>query len=119
MPHPLLEAIQPLLDRIGASIVAPQEQEPGDVPLAWQGETVAAVRLPESDLSAALDRAIAEVERELGGRLADLPRADKQRAVRLLEERGAFTVRKAVESVAEALGVSRFTVYNYLNRGDA
>ena len=43
---------------------------------------------------------------------------DKQRAVRLLDERGAFTLRKAVEDVADALGVSRFTVYNYLNSDD-
>ncbi|WP_186382484.1 helix-turn-helix domain-containing protein [Amycolatopsis rhizosphaerae] len=63
-----------------------------------------------------LDRLIREVEAELGGRLADLDRQDKQRAVRLLEERGAFTLRKAVVTIAEALGVTRFTVYNYLNR---
>jgi predicted transcriptional regulator YheO len=51
----------------------------------------------------------------LGARLAALSREDKQRAVRLLDERGAFQLRKAVEDVADALGVSRFTVYNYLN----
>src|SRR4029453_17754465 len=38
-------------------------------------------------------------------------------AVRLLDDRGAFQLRKAVEEVADALGVSRFTVYNYLNAG--
>ncbi|MGH3425587.1 MAG: helix-turn-helix domain-containing protein, partial [Nocardioidaceae bacterium] len=27
-----------------------------------------------------------------------------------------FTHRRSAETVAEALGVSRFTVYNYLNR---
>ncbi|WP_026454183.1 helix-turn-helix domain-containing protein, partial [Saccharomonospora iraqiensis] len=53
---------------------------------------------------------------ELGAPLAELPRAEKQRAVRLLEERGAFHYRKSAETVAEALGVTRFTVYNYLNR---
>ena len=63
-----------------------------------------------------LDRVIAEVEAELGGPLSGLSRADKQRAVRLLEERGAFEVRRSVPAVAEALGVTRFTVYNYLNR---
>ena len=63
-----------------------------------------------------LDRILAEVEAELGEPLATLSRADKQRAVRLLEERGAFAVRKSVPAVAEALGVTRFTVYNYLNR---
>ena len=34
----------------------------------------------------------------------------------MLEERGAFAFRKSAETVAEALGVTRFTVYNYLNR---
>ena len=37
-------------------------------------------------------------------------------ALRLLEERGAFEMRRSAETVAEALGVTRFTVYNYLNR---
>lgn len=36
--------------------------------------------------------------------------------MRILEARGAFSVRHGVETVASALGVSRFTVYNYLNR---
>ena len=34
----------------------------------------------------------------------------------MLEESGAFSYRKSVEAVAAALGISRFTVYNYLNR---
>jgi len=63
-----------------------------------------------------LERLIREVETQLGGRLADLDRPGKQRAVRLLEERGAFAMRKAVVTIAGALGVTRFTVYNYLNR---
>jgi uncharacterized protein YqgV (UPF0045/DUF77 family) len=66
-----------------------------------------------------LERVIAEVESELGAPLRELSRADKQRAVRLLEERGAFEVRKSVPAVAEALGVTRFTVYNYLNRSQS
>jgi predicted transcriptional regulator YheO len=74
---------------------------------------LAGLRLP--DLQGALDRLIAQVERELGGPLAQLSREDKQRAVRLLDERGAFTLRKSIEDVADALGVSRITVYNYLN----
>ncbi|MFJ7218132.1 helix-turn-helix domain-containing protein [Amycolatopsis sp. NPDC098790] len=67
-------------------------------------------------LNDALDRLIADVERELGAKLGELDRAGKQRAVRLLRERGAFGLRKSVSSVADALGVTRFTVYNYLNR---
>ena len=58
---------------------------------------------------------IEQVEDELGARLPDLSREGKQRAVRLLDERGAFLLRRSVEDVADALGVSRITVYNYLN----
>ncbi|WP_460443773.1 helix-turn-helix domain-containing protein, partial [Amycolatopsis cihanbeyliensis] len=65
-----------------------------------------------------LDRFVHEVEAELGSPLAELDRAGKQRAVRLLDERGAFQLRKSVAAVAESLGVTRFTVYNYLNRED-
>ena len=71
---------------------------------------------PPVELNSALSRLIADVERELGAKLGDLGRPDKQRAVRLLRERGAFSLRKSVSAVAEALGVTRFTVYNYLNR---
>ncbi len=35
--------------------------------------------------------------------------------MRRLDELGAFTLRKAVEDIADRLEVSRFTVYNYLN----
>ncbi|MBB5154825.1 helix-turn-helix domain-containing protein [Saccharopolyspora phatthalungensis] len=114
--HPLAHAIAPLLEHIGGTAVPADECEPGDIVLHWEGAPAIAVRLPGEELTSALDRMIRTLEGELGGRLPDLPRADKQRAVRLLEERGAFTLRKSVETVAKALGVSRFTVYNYLNR---
>jgi len=44
-----------------------------------------------------------------------LSRHDKQRAIRLLDQNGAFILRRAVEDVADAMAVSRITVYNYLN----
>ena len=128
--HPLLVAVAPLLDRVGGELVAAERIAPSDVPLVWEGETVAAVRLPEpptgaradaragagatvvADLGSLLD----ELAAELGGPLHELSRPQKQQAVRLLEERGAFTYRRSAETVAEALGVTRFTVYNYLNR---
>ena len=39
----------------------------------------------------------------------------KMEVVRLLEERGLFLVRDAVDYVARELKVTRFTIYNYLN----
>ena|SRR5438132_482519 len=111
--HPLLEALVPVADELGAVLVSPGEMGPADIPLRWKNRVVGGFRM--AGLQGALDRVIATVERELGGDMASLSREDKQRAVRLLDERGAFTLRKAVEDVADAMGVSRFTVYNYLN----
>lgn len=111
--HPLVEAVQPIIEALGAAVVAPEGRQPGDLPLTWNGEVVAAVR--PAPLHGALDRLIEQVERDLGGKLPALSREDKQRAIRLLDERGAFILRRAVEDVADAMGVSRITVYNYLN----
>ncbi|MFE7590421.1 helix-turn-helix domain-containing protein [Kitasatospora sp. NPDC057512] len=115
--HPLAAAVKPLLAAVGATLVPPDEAKPDDVVLEWEGTPALAVRLPH--LSSALDRLLTEMTRQFDGRpLAELDRLEKQRVVALLEERGAFTVRHGVETVASALGVSRFTVYNYLNRQD-
>lgn len=111
--HPLLDTVRPLLSALGASLVSESEMSKSDVPLVWEGHVVAGVRLPA--LHGAMERLIESVEKELGGKLALLSRAEKQRAIRLLDERGAFILRRAVEDVADAMGVSRITVYNYLN----
>jgi hypothetical protein len=116
--HPLAQAIKPLLDAVGATAVSPADARPDDVLLEWDGQPAVAVRLP--GLESALDRLLGEVRRQFGGaELTALDRASKQRVVAQLEERGAFTIRHGVETVAAALGVSRFTVYNYLNRQQA
>ncbi|KXP08465.1 transcriptional regulator [Tsukamurella pulmonis] len=115
--HPLVEAVRELVARIDGEIVEPGALRRGDVPLIWAGETVAGVRLPAVEAQAGdLDALLANLAIEMGSPLGELARADKQRAVRLLEERGAFAYRRSAEAVAEALGVTRFTVYNYLNR---
>ncbi|WP_428985998.1 helix-turn-helix domain-containing protein [Streptomyces pyxinicus] len=99
---------------MGGEILPPDEAGPEDVVLAWEGADVVAVRLPQ--LADSLDHILAAMERRKGVPLADLDRRAKQEIVRALEARGAFSVRHGVETVAGALGVSRFTVYNYLNR---
>jgi hypothetical protein len=111
--HPLVLSVKPVIEALGGSLVHLDDRLPGDLPLKWEGEVVVGVRMPP--LHGALDRLIDSVERELGGSLPSLSREDKQRAIRLLDQRGAFTLRRAVEDVADAMGVSRITVYNYLN----
>ncbi|MHC0430622.1 helix-turn-helix domain-containing protein [Streptomyces sp. O3] len=115
--HPFVTAVKPLVDAMGAELLSPQDADGDDVVLAWEGEDVLAVRLPQ--LADSLDRILAALERKHGRPLAELDRKAKQEVVRILEGRGAFSVRHGVETVAGALGVSRFTVYNYLNRENA
>ncbi|WP_327352429.1 helix-turn-helix domain-containing protein [Streptomyces sp. NBC_01304] len=115
--HPFVAAVKPLVDAMGGQILAPAEASGDDVVLAWEGEDVLAVRLPQ--LADSLDHILAALERKAGQPLSELDRKSKQEVVRLLEARGAFAVRHGVETVAGAIGVSRFTVYNYLNRDNS
>jgi hypothetical protein len=110
--HPFARAIKPLVDAVGATEIATSDAEDGDIVLMWEGKPIVAVRLVDI---VSLPRLVAGVEEQLGSPLADLDRADKQRAVRLLDERGAFQLRKSIEDVGEAMGVSRITIYNYLS----
>lgn len=111
-----LAALRPVALAFGARVVPPDRVGKGVVPLTWRGRVVGGLERPEpSDMREALSRLVVQVENELGGRLATLGRVDKQRAVRMLDARGAFNFRNAVDEVADAMGVSRVTVYNYLN----
>src|SRR3954451_12822615 len=122
--HPLLVAVQPLVSRIGATVINPADIRDGDVPLEWVGLLLAAIRLPArfspapaADTDAGgLDGIIEDIERFFDAPLTELSRKRKQQALRMFEESGDFSYRKSVEAVAAALGVSRFSVYNYLNR---
>lgn len=109
-----IAAVKPLVDAMGGEMIPPDEAGPDDVVLSWEGAAAVAVRLPQ--LADSLDHILAALERRRGVPLAELDRKAKQEIVRSLEARGAFAVRHGVETVASALGVSRFTVYNYLNR---
>ncbi len=120
-----LSALSPLLAATGATYVEPDEMRSTDTPIHWQGDLVGGIRLPvtgpgrsrtgQATGTHGLTDLIIQVENELGGELHTLTRNKKQTAARLLEDRGAFRFRGAVEDVADAMGVSRVTVYNYLN----
>ena len=109
----LVAAISPLLDAIGGDAIDVDDITNGDIPIEWHGEIVGAVRLPP--LSHALGLLVSRIEAEMGGSLPDLDRVSKQIAVRRLDEQGAFLLRKSIEYVADAMDVSRITIYNYLN----
>lgn len=108
-----LAALGPIVEDLGARVIAPQSSRDGDAPVVWQGETVAYLR--SNELHGALERAVSSIEREIGAKLADMKRSEKQAAIRRLDERGAFLLRGATEDVAGWMGVSKVTIYSYLN----
>jgi hypothetical protein len=79
--HPLLVALAPVLSRANAALVAPADVAATDVPLVWEGETIAGVRFPDPPGGGApeavgdLGRLLEDLATELGGPLGDLPRA--------------------------------------------
>lgn len=106
-------ALRPVVTKLGASVVLPGAARPGDLEVVWENEVVAYVR--PSELHGALERYVGSIENEVGTRMIDMSRADKQAAVRRLDEQGAFLLRGAVEDVAASMGVSKVTLYSYLN----
>ncbi len=66
----------------------------------------------------ALANMIRAAERDLGTPSTQWTRAEKQQVVRMLDEHGAFLLRGAVDDMAKIMGVSRITIYNYLNAID-
>ena len=109
----VIEAIRPAFEATGATIVKPSEAQPLDIAIEWDGEPIAYARV--GSIAGALSHLVGRIEQELGGPLPDLDRTGKQIAVRLLDERGAFLLRRSIEDIADMMGVSRITIYNYLN----
>ena len=106
-----LRAVRPIVEFLGGELVA--EGGNGDLPIERNGAVIAHVR--NSELHGALERLIDAVEREADAELGAMDRAQKQAAVRTLDEQGAFLLRGAVDRIARAMGVSRVTLYSYLN----
>lgn len=68
------------------------------------------------DINEILKNMIAEVAHEIGKPPSLMTKEERVELVAALDNKGAFqVVKKAVPFVASRLGVSRYTVYNYLN----
>ncbi|MGE5229292.1 MAG: transcriptional regulator [Deltaproteobacteria bacterium] len=57
---------------------------------------------------------VTQILSELGKTPAVMTREEKMEVVKRLEERGAFLVKRSAEQVAEALDLSRYTIFAYL-----
>ena len=57
--HPLVVAVAPIVEALGATMVPADEREAGDLPVKWEGQVLAAVR--PAPLHGALDRLIESI----------------------------------------------------------
>lgn len=66
------------------------------------------------DIQRTIHTVLREAVSEMGAELPIMSKEDKIDLIARLDEKGAFQVKKAVTLIAEELGLSRSTIYNYL-----
>ena len=79
-----------------------------------EGKTV----FPEDSMEEFIDGIIEQATLGLGKQPAFMHKSERLEVVRMLDRYGAFKLRGSVEYVAKILGVSRFSVYNYINENN-
>lgn len=72
-----------------------------------------------TDVETLIESILKDAIQTVGVPLALMKKAHKVEVVRELEERGFFTIRDAADTAAARLGVSRYSIYNYLNEVQA
>ena len=78
---------------------------------AFEGDLMDRLSSGQTAIAELFDSCLEIVNRPVGG----MKKADRLAMVRLLKEKGAFRMQRSVPYVAERMGVTKFTVYNYLN----
>ncbi|GLC80966.1 helix-turn-helix transcriptional regulator [Lacrimispora brassicae] len=68
-----------------------------------------------SDVNQLLESIIKKTQENMGKELEQMTREDKINFVRCLNEKGAFLITKSGERVQEYLGISKYTLYSYLD----
>lgn len=67
------------------------------------------------DVNKMLDSLLEAAQMKVGKNSARMTKEDKMNFIRYLDRRGAFLITKSSLRVCEALGISKFTLYNYLD----
>ena len=70
-----------------------------------------------SNVNDLLDRLIEESVQYVGKPVALMNKEDKVKAVRYLDEKGAFLIKKSGDKVTKYYDISKYTLYNYLDTG--
>lgn len=68
-----------------------------------------------SDVSELLEYLIQHAQQECGKPPKEMTKQDRIKFIRYLDEKGAFLVTKSGERVQEYLGISKYTLYSYLD----
>ncbi|GAA0182662.1 hypothetical protein SH2C18_50000 [Clostridium sediminicola] len=66
------------------------------------------------DVNDVLKQLIKESKDRIGKPISFMDKEDKLKVIDFLDKRGVFMIKSSVEIIAEDLGVSRYTIYNYL-----
>jgi predicted transcriptional regulator YheO len=70
-----------------------------------------------SNVDELLEILVQEAIGQIGRQPPIMTKEDKIKAIRWLDEKGAFLIKKSVERVSDFFGISKFTLYNYLDEG--
>jgi predicted transcriptional regulator YheO len=73
-----------------------------------------AVRYNNANITDVLGQIISETLEKTGKSIHLLQKEDKLKIVEELDERGVFLIKGSIDEVAKSIGVSRYTIYNYL-----
>lgn len=69
-----------------------------------------------SDVNEMLERLIRQSVEIVGKPVSEMNYKEKARAIKFLDECGAFLITKATDVVAEFFGISKYTIYNHINK---
>jgi predicted transcriptional regulator YheO len=69
----------------------------------------------ETSIEDLIEDIIVSAVKNTGAPIERMSKAEKTAAVAVMHERGLFVIRGSVERVAARLGVTKFTIYNYLD----
>ena len=80
--------------------------------LSSEEETPARITHNVNDL---LDDLIEQSDRLVGKPVALMTKEDKVRAIRFLDDHGALLITKSGDKIANHFGISKYTLYSYLD----
>ncbi len=62
-----------------------------------------------------IEQAVIEAITNIGKPVALMTKKDRLQIIEYLESKGVLKMQKSIQAIAQYLGISRYTVYNYLN----